>query len=116
MVRRVKGCPCRSNHTVGRASAPSSSTRGRASCTPTVVASTPTLAAHGRLGDLAFMSFENSPLGCKKAWTHLLEVPAVTREMLDTWRGDDLPTASTVVWVAPNCRGAMYEAPSPSPS
>jgi hypothetical protein len=76
----------------------------------------PTLAAHGRLGDLAFMSFENYPLGCKKAWTHLLEAPAVTRELLDTWRGDGLTTPSTVVWVVPNCRGALYEAPSPSPS
>jgi len=30
------------------------------------------------------MSFENYPLGCKKARPHLLEVPAVIRKLLDT--------------------------------
>lgn len=50
------------------------------------------LTAHGRISDLAFMSYEHYPfVPCQITWNSLLEEPAYTTESLATWRKDGLP-------------------------
>ena len=50
------------------------------------------LKAHGRLGDLAFMSFEHYPFEpCKIQWSHLYDEPALIGHILQVWQEDGLP-------------------------
>jgi len=50
------------------------------------------LKAHGRLGDLAFMSFEHYPFEpCKIQWSHLYDEPGLIGHILQVWREDGLP-------------------------
>jgi F5/8 type C domain len=64
------------------------------------------LKARGRLGDLAFMSFEHYPFPpCDTTWTDLYREPEITRHILNVWRDDGVPadvplmiTESNVSW------------------
>lgn len=52
------------------------------------------LRAHGRLQDLAFMSFEHYPYydgTCQGPWSNLFKEPEVLTHILDVWRADGLP-------------------------
>lgn len=50
------------------------------------------LEAHGRLGDLAFMSFEHYPFPpCNVVWEDLYREPALLRQAVAMWRQDGLP-------------------------
>ena len=50
------------------------------------------LKAHGRLQDLAFVSFEHYPYEpCKIQWSSLYEEPALIRHILQVWRDDGVP-------------------------
>ena len=50
------------------------------------------LKAHGRLGDLAFMSFEHYPFEpCKIQWSSLYDEPTLISHILRVWRDDGLP-------------------------
>jgi len=50
------------------------------------------LKAHGRLADLAFMSFEHYPYEpCRIQWSHLYDEPALISHILQVWRDDGLP-------------------------
>jgi hypothetical protein len=50
------------------------------------------LKAHGRLQDLAFMSFEHYPFEpCKIQWSDLYEEPTRVGHILQVWRDDGLP-------------------------
>jgi hypothetical protein len=50
------------------------------------------LKAHGRLGDLAFMSFEHYPLApCDINWADLYREPELMGHILDVWREDGIP-------------------------
>jgi hypothetical protein len=50
------------------------------------------LKSHGRISDLAFMSFEHYPLEpCKLSWSTLYEEPALVSHILQVWRDDGLP-------------------------
>jgi hypothetical protein len=50
------------------------------------------LKAHGRLSDLAFMSFEHYPYdGCDTPWTRLYEEPDLITHIMQVWRDDGLP-------------------------
>jgi len=50
------------------------------------------LAAHGRLGDLAFMSFEHYPFDpCHIKWKDLLREPGLVAGIVQAWRADGLP-------------------------
>ena len=50
------------------------------------------LKAHGRLGDLAFVSFEHYPYQpCKIQWSSLYDEPALVSHILQVWRDDGLP-------------------------
>jgi hypothetical protein len=53
------------------------------------------LKAHGRLSDLAFMSFEHYPYEpCKIQWSHLYDEPALISHIVQVWRDDGLPAAT----------------------
>ncbi len=53
------------------------------------------LKAHGRLADLAFMSFEHYPYEpCKIQWSHLYDEPTLISHILQVWRDDGLPPAT----------------------
>jgi hypothetical protein len=64
------------------------------------------LKAHGRLGDLAFMSFEHYPYEpCKVQWSSLYDEPTLMSHILQVWRDDGLPpnvpmfiTESNIAW------------------
>ena len=50
------------------------------------------LKAHGRLGDLAFVSFEHYPFEpCKMQWSDLYNEPRLVSHILQVWRDDGLP-------------------------
>jgi hypothetical protein len=64
------------------------------------------LKARGRMGDLAFVSFEHYPLDpCVINWTDLYREPQLVKGTLDAWREDGVPanvplfnTESNVSW------------------
>ena len=50
------------------------------------------LKAHGRLQDLAFMSFEHYPYdGCETPWNNLYDEPRLITHIMQVWRQDGLP-------------------------
>lgn len=50
------------------------------------------LKAHGRLGDLAFVSFEHYPFEpCRITWKTLYSEPQLMKHILDVWRADGVP-------------------------
>jgi F5/8 type C domain len=50
------------------------------------------LKGHGRLSDLAFMSFEHYPYdGCETPWTSLYQEPQLLTHIMQVWRDDGLP-------------------------
>jgi hypothetical protein len=50
------------------------------------------LKAHGRISDLAFMSFEHYPFEpCDVTWSDLYREPELVSHILDVWREDGLP-------------------------
>ncbi len=64
------------------------------------------LKAHGRMDDLAFMSFEHYPYEpCKIQWSSLYDEPRLVSHILQVWRDDGLPanvpmfiTESNIAW------------------
>jgi hypothetical protein len=64
------------------------------------------LKSHGRLGDLAFVSFEHYPFApCEMAWSDLYREPELVKHILEVWRADGVPadvplmiTESNVSW------------------
>jgi len=50
------------------------------------------LKAHGRIQDLAFMSFEHYPYdGCETPWRNLYQEPELITHIMQVWRDDGLP-------------------------
>jgi F5/8 type C domain len=50
------------------------------------------LKAHGRLKELAFMSFEHYPYdGCETPWKNLYQEPQLITHIMQVWRDDGLP-------------------------
>lgn len=50
------------------------------------------LKAHGRIQDLAFMSFEHYPYdGCETPWKNLYQEPELIQHIMKVWRDDGLP-------------------------
>lgn len=62
--------------------------------------------AHGRMADLAFVSYEHYPFEpCEIAWSDLYREPQLTRDVIDAYRKDGVPasvplmiTESNVSW------------------
>jgi F5/8 type C domain len=47
--------------------------------------------AHGRISDLAFMSFEHYPYECASKWDVLYREPELITHILEVWRNDGVP-------------------------
>ncbi len=49
------------------------------------------LKAHGRLNDVAFMSFEHYPYPCQSKWPVLYKEAGLITHIMEVWRNDGLP-------------------------
>src|ERR1700730_15191842 len=59
------------------------------------------LRAHGRLQDLAFMSFEHYPYdGCDTPWENLYQEPELITHIMKVWRDDGLPPSIPLLHTA----------------
>jgi hypothetical protein len=69
------------------------------------------LKTHGRIADLAFVSFEHYPYEpCAVTWKSLYREPQLMKHTLDVWRQDgvpDVPLMVTESHMAPELTGAM---------
>jgi F5/8 type C domain len=61
---------------------------------------------HGRLQDLAFMSFEHYPYdGCETRWSKLYEEPQLIEHIVQVWRDDGLPPGIPLFDTETNAHG-----------
>jgi len=64
------------------------------------------LKAHGRLQDLAFMSFEHYPYdGCDTPWEDLYQEPELIMHIMTVWRDDGLPPGMPLLDTETNDHG-----------
>jgi len=64
------------------------------------------LRVHGRLQDLAFMSFEHYPYdGCETPWKNLYQEPELINHIMQVWRGDGLPPNVPMLDTETNAHG-----------
>ena len=64
------------------------------------------LKAHGRLSDLAFMSFEHYPYdGCETPWKNLYQEPQLLTHIMQVWRDDGLPPDVPLLDTETNAHG-----------
>ncbi|MGO9088786.1 MAG: discoidin domain-containing protein [Terriglobales bacterium] len=64
------------------------------------------LKAHGRLQDLAFMSFEHYPYdGCETPWKNLYQEPELITHIMQVWRDDGLPPGIPLLDTETNAHG-----------
>jgi hypothetical protein len=64
------------------------------------------LKAHGRLADLAFMSFEHYPYdGCETPWANLYQEPQLLTHIMQVWRDDGLPAGVPPLDTETNAHG-----------
>jgi hypothetical protein len=69
------------------------------------------LTAHGRISDLAFMSFEHYPYTpCQSKWEDLYREPQLITHIIDVWRHDGLPPHVPMLMTEGNIssRGRKY--------
>ncbi len=64
------------------------------------------LKAHGRMQDLAFMSFEHYPYdGCETPWADLYSEPELIEHIMQVWRDDGLPAGTPLLDTETNDHG-----------
>ena len=64
------------------------------------------LKERGRLGDLAFMSFEHYPYdGCETPWENLYQEPYLISHIMQVWRDDGLPPGVPLFDTETNAHG-----------
>jgi hypothetical protein len=64
------------------------------------------LSSHGRLADLAFMSFEHYPYdGCETPWANLYQEPQLISHIMQVWRDDGLPAGIPLFDTETNAHG-----------
>jgi len=64
------------------------------------------LRSHGRISDLAFMSFEHYPYdGCQTPWKNLYQEPHLLTHIMDVWRSDGLPPSVPLLDTETNAHG-----------
>jgi len=64
------------------------------------------LKAHGRIQDLAFMSFEHYPYdGCETPWKNLYQEPELITHIMKVWREDGLPAGIPLLDTETNAHG-----------
>jgi F5/8 type C domain len=64
------------------------------------------LKAHGRMADLAFMSFEHYPYACQSRWSELYREPELITHIMQVWRNDGVPTDVPMMMTEGNMSGA----------
>ncbi|MGB7138529.1 MAG: discoidin domain-containing protein [Candidatus Acidiferrum sp.] len=68
------------------------------------------LKAHGRLSDLAFVSFEHYPFPpCTISWSDLYREPELVRHILQVWRDDGVPAHVPLMITESNLSWALTE-------
>lgn len=64
------------------------------------------LRSHGRISDLAFMSFEHYPFdGCETPWNNLYKEPRLLTHIMDVWRSDGIPPSVPLLDTETNAHG-----------
>ena len=64
------------------------------------------LKSHGRIQDLAFMSFEHYPYdGCETPWENLYQEPELITHIMKVWRDDGLPPGTPLLDTETNAHG-----------
>jgi len=64
------------------------------------------LKSHGRLEDLAFMSFEHYPYdGCETPWANVYKEPQLIRHIMQVWRDDGLASGLPLFDTETNAHG-----------
>jgi hypothetical protein len=64
------------------------------------------LKSHGRIEDLAFMSFEHYPYdGCETPWENLYQEPELITHIMKVWRDDGLPPGVPLLDTETNAHG-----------
>jgi F5/8 type C domain len=64
------------------------------------------LKTHGRIEDLAFMSFEHYPYdGCETPWANLYQEPRLIQHIMQVWRDDGLPAGIPLFDTETNAHG-----------
>ena len=64
------------------------------------------LKSHGRIQDLAFMSFEHYPYdGCETPWKNLYQEPELITHIMKVWRDDGLPPGVPLLDTETNAHG-----------
>jgi F5/8 type C domain len=64
------------------------------------------LKVHGRMQDLAFMSFEHYPYdGCETPWENLYQEPELITHIMKVWRDDGLPAGIPLLDTETNAHG-----------
>ena len=64
------------------------------------------LKSHGRMQDLAFMSFEHYPYdGCETPWENLYQEPELITHIMKVWRDDGLPPGIPLLDTETNAHG-----------
>ena len=64
------------------------------------------LKSHGRIQDLAFMSFEHYPYdGCETPWENLYQEPELITHIMKVWRDDGLPPGIPLLDTETNAHG-----------
>jgi F5/8 type C domain len=64
------------------------------------------LRSHGRISDLAFMSFEHYPYdGCETPWKNLYQEPRLLTHIMDVWRSDGLSASVPLLDTETNAHG-----------
>lgn len=64
------------------------------------------LKTHGRLSDLAFMSFEHYPYNCVSTWNELYREPELITHIMETWRNDGVPADVPIMMTEGNLSGS----------
>ena len=64
------------------------------------------LKAHGRMADLAFMSFEHYPYDCRSKWSDLYREPELITHIMQVWRNDGVPAGVPLLMTEGNMAAA----------
>ncbi len=64
------------------------------------------LKAHGRMADLAFMSFEHYPYPCQSKWNELYREPELITHIMQVWREDGVPADVPLMMTEGNMSGS----------
>ena len=67
------------------------------------------LKTHGRIADLAFMSFEHYPFDCRSKWGELYREPELISHIMKVWRNDGVPAGVPLMMTEGNMSASSGE-------